>query len=73
MLLYEWDSDDMTNLMSAKKSHPGGSNKSDRQVSNISGNAVQCKIRWLVRGSLAIKRVCSIGSGLKILCNVLLR
>ena len=73
MLLYEWDSDDMTNLMSAKNSHPGGSNKSDGQVINISGNAVQCKIRWLVRGSLAIKRVCSIGSGLKILCNVLLR
>ena len=48
--IFEWDSDDMTNLISAKKSLPGGSNKSDRQVSNISGNAVQCEIWRLVQG-----------------------
>ena len=48
--ILEWDSDDMTNLILAKKSLPGGSNKSDRQVSNISGNAVQCEIWRLVQG-----------------------
>ena len=48
--IFEWDSDDMINLISAKKSLPGGSNKSDRQVSNISGNAVQCEICRLVQG-----------------------